>query len=75
MTSRDTSDAFMPCVPMVMPSEMVTVIELHRRAAGLANAFLQGIGDFAKMHIAGADLGPGIGDADNGLVQIVFGKT
>ncbi len=47
-------------------------VELHRRAAGLANAFLQGLGDFAQMHVAGADLGPGVGDADDGLVQIVF---
>ncbi len=47
-------------------------VELHRRAAGLANAFLQRLGNFAQMHIAGTDLGPGIGDADDGLVQIFF---
>ena len=26
ITSRETSEAFMPCVPMVMPSEMVMVL-------------------------------------------------
>ncbi len=26
ITSRETSDAFMPCVPIVMPSEMVMVL-------------------------------------------------
>ena len=47
-------------------------VELHRRAACFANAFFEGLGNFAKMHVAGADLGPGIGDADDGLMQIVF---
>ena len=50
-------------------------VELHRRAAGLANAFFESFGDFAQMHVAGADFGPGIGDADDGLVQIFFCKS
>ena len=72
MTSRETSEAFMPCVPMVMPSEMVMVLNSIGRAAGFANAFFESFGDFAEMHVAGADLGPGVGDADDGLVQIVL---
>ena len=50
-------------------------VELHGRAAGLANAFLDGFGDLAQMEVAGADLGPGVGDADDGLVQVVFGEA
>ena len=50
-------------------------VELHGRAAGFANALFEGFGDFAQMHVAGADLGPGVGDADDGLVQIFFGEA
>ena len=47
-------------------------VELHRRAAGLANAFLERLGNLAQVHVAGADLGPCVGDADDRLVQIFF---
>ena len=50
-------------------------VELHGRAAGFANAFLQRFGDFAQVHVAGADLGPRIRDPDDGLVQIFFGES
>ena len=50
-------------------------VELHRRAAGLANALLDGLGDLAQMEVAGADLGPGVGDADDGLVQVFFAEA
>ncbi len=47
-------------------------VELHRRAAGVADALLHGSGNIAQMEVAGADLGPGVGDADDGLVQVFF---
>ncbi len=50
-------------------------VELHRRAAGVADALLHGCGDLAQMEVAGADLGPGVGDADDGLVQIFLGEA
>ncbi len=50
-------------------------VELHGSAAGFANALLDGLGDLAEMKVAGADLGPGIGDADDGLVQVFFAEA
>jgi hypothetical protein len=50
-------------------------IELHGRAAGLANALLDGLGDLTEMEVAGADLGPGVGDADDGLVQVFLAEA
>ena len=50
-------------------------VELHGRAAGFADAFLDGFGDLAEMEVAGADLGPGVGDADDGLVQVFFAEA
>ncbi len=50
-------------------------VEFHRRAAGLANALLDGLGDLAEVEVAGADLGPGVGDADDGLVQVFFAEA
>ena len=50
-------------------------VELHRRAACVADALLDGLGDVAEMEVAGADLGPGVGDADDGLVQVFFAET
>ena len=50
-------------------------VELHGRAAGFADALLDGFGDLAEMEVAGADLGPGVGDADDGLVQVFFGEA
>jgi len=49
-------------------------VEFHRRPASLANALFQGLGQFAQMHVAGADLGPGICNPNNGLVQFFFAE-
>ena len=40
ITSRLTSEAFIPSVPIVMPSRDRDGVELHRRAAGVADACL-----------------------------------
>ena len=50
-------------------------VELHGGAAGLADALLDGFGYLAEMEVTGADLGPGVGDADDGLVQVFFGEA
>jgi len=50
-------------------------VELHGGAAGFADALLDGFGDVAEMEVAGADLGPGVGDADDGLVEIFLGEA
>jgi len=44
ITSRLTNEVRIPSVPMVMPSEMETVIEFKGRAAGFANSGLDVFG-------------------------------
>ena len=75
MTSRLTSEAFMPSAPMVMPSEMDDGVELHRRAAGGADAFLDLGRQAAQMVIARADFDPGVGDADDRVAQVFVGEA
>ena len=50
-------------------------VELHGGAAGFADALLDGFGDLAEMEVAGADLGPGVGDADDGLGEVFAGEA
>ncbi len=70
MTSRDTSEYFMPSVPMEMPSEMVMVLN----TTALPLAMLAPSAAFRRqlvdVHIAGCDHAPGRGDADLGLLEI-----
>ena len=75
MTSREMSEAFMPCGAHGDAVGDGDGVELHGRAAGFADALLDGLGDLAEMEVAGADLGPGVGDADDGLVQVFFAEA
>ena len=50
-------------------------VELHRRAAGLAHAFLHLGGEAPQVEVARADLGPRVGDADQRLVQVGVGEA
>ena len=52
----------MPSEPIVMPSEMETVLNSERRAAGVADALLDVRREIAEVIVAGADLDPGVGD-------------
>src|SRR5208337_2603720 len=46
-------------------------IEFQGRATGGADAGAHVLGQFAKMVVAGSDLDPGVGDADERLGEIV----
>ncbi len=70
ITSRLTSDVFMPSVPIVMPSLMAMVLNSIGRAAGGADAFLHVNREIAQFVIAVHRFGPRIGDADDRLLQI-----
>jgi hypothetical protein len=50
-------------------------VELHRRAAGFANAARDVHRQFAQMEVAGHGADPRIGDSDNGLFQILVSKS
>jgi hypothetical protein len=69
MTSRDTSEYFMPSVPMEMPSEMVMVLNT---TALPPDSLMPGRPDrqLVDVHVARRDHAPGGGDADLGLAKI-----
>jgi hypothetical protein len=46
-------------------------VELERRAAGRAYAFLDVTGQFTQVEIAGADLDPGVRDPDDRFLKVV----
>ena len=54
----------MPSVPMVMPSEMETVLNSSGVPPAARMPSLTSDGEFAQMIIAGADFDPGVGYAD-----------
>ena len=69
MTSRLTRHVFMPVVPMVMPSEIAIGVELHRRAAGVADALLDLRGERAEVEVARHRLDPAWATPMIGLAQ------
>src|SRR5690606_13624588 len=46
-------------------------VELERRAASLAHALLHAFGERAQVHVAGRDLRPRVGDADERAAEIL----
>ena len=50
-------------------------VELHRRAARLADALLHGFRDLAKVEVTRPDLGPRVRNTDDGLVQVFFAEA
>ena len=72
--SRETSEVFIPSVPMVMPSEMATVFISIGIAAGGLDAFLDGMRQRAQAEVAGHGLDPGIGDQDHRLLEVLIGQ-
>ena len=75
ITSRLTSDARMPGGAHRDAVGDRDGVELHRRAAGGANAVLDPVGQLAQMEIARTDLDPGVGHADERLRQILGGES
>ncbi len=75
MTSRETSEYFMPSLPFAMPSEMVMVLKNNCLATVGIRAFLGFERKFVNVHVARRDIAPGRCDADDGLLEIFFRKT
>ncbi len=75
ITSREMSEAFMPSVPMVMPSEIVMVSNSMGVPAGGADAFLHFFRERAQMEIAGRHFRPGIGDGHQRAREIGVGEA
>ena len=75
ITSRLTSEAFMPSVPMVTPSEIAMVLN----SIGVPPAARMPSFTLAdkppQVKVARHGLDPGVGDADERLCQIVVGKA
>ena len=75
MTSRLTSEVFMPSQPIVMPSEIETVLNSSGVPPASRMPVLHVHGQIAQVIVAGTDLDPGVGDADERLPQILVGQA
>ena len=73
--SRLTSDAFMPSVPMVTPSLMAMVLNSMGVPPAARMPALTCVGQLAQVEIARHGLDPRVGDADDGLLQILIGEA
>jgi hypothetical protein len=67
ITSRDTSEHFIPSVPIEMPSLIVMVPKRLGHAAGRAAACLGGGGELAEAGVAGRDRAVPLATATMGL--------
>ena len=75
MTSRLISDARMPSAPIVMPSDTATVLNSIGVPPASRTPSFTLRGEAAQVEVARADLGPGVGDADQRLVQVGVGEA
>ena len=75
MTSRLTSEALMPSVPIVMPSEIDTVLNSIGVPPARADAVFDVHGQIAQVKVAGTDFDPGVGDADERLLEVRVGEA
>ena len=71
MTSRLTSEARMPSEPIVMPSEIETVLNSSGVPPASRMPCLDVRREIAEVIVAGADLDPGVGDADQRPIEVV----
>ena len=65
----------MPAEPIVMPSEIETVLNSIGVPPAARMPALTPSGQLAQMEIARADLDPGVGDADERTRQILGGEA
>ncbi len=64
MTSRETSEAFMPSVPMVIPSDITMVLHSIGVPPAARIAFLHLFRERAQMKIARRHVAPGVRHGD-----------
>jgi hypothetical protein len=50
-------------------------VELHRCAASLADTFLHVFGEAAQVVVAWHRFNPGVGDADDRLLEVLIGEA
>ena len=75
ITSRLTSEAFMPSVPMVSPSEMAMVLNSMGVPPAARMPSFTLADEAAQVEVAGHGFDPGIGDADERLGEIGVGEA
>ena len=71
MTSRETSEYFMPSEPMEMPSETVMVLKMMALPPASLAPFSASQRQLVNVHVARRDHAPGGGDADDGFLEIL----
>ena len=75
MMSREGSEAFMPSVPMEMPSLTPMVWKIRPTMPAALTPALTSLASVVQVHVAGVALPPHAGDADLGLLHILVGKA
>ena len=75
ITSRLTSEDFMPSWPMAMPSVTVMVVNSRGVPPASFDALLHRLRLAAQGDVAGRGLVPAGGDADEGLVDLLLGQA
>src|SRR5208337_347551 len=73
--SRRASAITVPGMFLSQPAMATSPSKRLPRATSFAHAFLDGFGNLTQVEIAGANLGPGIRDADDRLVQVFLGEA
>ena len=75
MTSRETSEYFMPSVPIEMPSLTVMVPKICGMAPAAARRGFRPAGQDVEPRVAGRDGAVAAGDADDRLVEIAVAES
>ena len=75
ITSRETSEYFMPSVPIEMPSLTVMVPKICGIAPAARTAASARRGEHVEAGVAGRDRAVAVGDADDRLVEVVIAEA
>ena len=75
ITSRETRENFMPSVPIEIPSLTVMVPKICGMAWASRSTLTARCGEIVQARVAGRDGAVAVGDADDGLVEILVAKA
>ena len=75
ITSRETSEYFMPSVPMEMPSLTVMVPKICGMVCASRSDCHGALGQIVQSGVARSDRAVAVGDADDGLVEIAVAEA
>ncbi len=71
ITSRETSEYFMPSVPIEMPSVTVMVPNICGMPPAARSGRVGGVGERLEARVAGVERRVAVGEADEGLLEVL----